>query len=134
MLRAFGVIGLVLLGVAGVGFVRGWFTVSGADGTSRPAPHVAIDQDKVGDDLEKVQGLLVDKIVTGTIRALDAAHQELRVAHEEGELDLKVTNETSIRCFDRKLSFADLAVEDTVWVAYETNREVHTARRIKVKR
>jgi hypothetical protein len=55
------VVALLLVGIAGLGFYRGWFHLSTSSTDQKPSATITVDQDKIHADEEmakdKVQGL-----------------------------------------------------------------------------
>ncbi len=54
------VFALVLVGVAAFGFYQGWFQVSSESADHKPKVTIAVDQDKLQEDKEKVEAKVRD--------------------------------------------------------------------------
>jgi hypothetical protein len=57
MKRLLVVVAVLLAGVAGVGFYRGWFSVSTADADHKSNVTFTVDQDKMRDDGKKLKDM-----------------------------------------------------------------------------
>lgn len=51
---------LILVGIVGVGFYRGWFQVSTNNTDQRPSATVTVDKDKIHADEQKVKEKMED--------------------------------------------------------------------------
>jgi hypothetical protein len=57
MRRLLVVLVLFVVGIAGLGFYRGWFHLSTNSTDQNPSATITVDKDKIHADEEKVQGL-----------------------------------------------------------------------------
>lgn len=139
MLRLLGFLVLLAVLVAGVGFVRGWFSIDTADGgTSSKSVTLTLDKDKAKDDiaiggdllskskeaggdlLDKVSGALGSDKLNGEITKvnLDKLRLKVRPAGAEDTITLSVPAEATVSRNGKPASLAQLKEGDAIEISY----------------
>lgn len=128
MLRLFGFLFLVVLVLAGVGYVRGWYSFGTVEAGGKTGVTVEIDRDKIGKDTaaaadklaalsaeaaEKIRGLATKSAdgtstVEGSVVAVDVAGRSVRLDAGDAAVDLRVPAGAAIVRDGADVTLADL--------------------------
>lgn len=127
-MRFLGFLFLLVLLVAGVGYCRGWFSVSTSHASGREEITLGVDEDRIGSDtkaaadklgrlskqaVEKVKAIWREvgpdrKEVEGKVAAIDTGERRLAIDADERRIDLHVPVGTAIERDGAAVDFAQL--------------------------
>lgn len=123
-MRALGLLFIVVLVVAAIGWFRGWFQVSTTHASGRDQVEFTVDRDRLEQDAAAAKDKVVDLVdgkqdwrdVTAELAAVDSAARLVRVRVGDSSLEMPVAGDAAIISDGRSIPIDALHAGDRVRV------------------